>query len=77
MILCLNWAKASHSSPARCAIVRYSILQENQQLFASKYQRILPTEAELIAELERERRLIEGEMVVCDLMLRWFWKGVV
>lgn len=42
-------------------IVRYSVLQENQQLFASKYQRILPTEAELIAELERERRLIEGK----------------
>lgn len=42
-------------------IVRYSVLQENQQLFASKYQHILPTEAELIAELERERRLIEGK----------------
>jgi len=42
-------------------IVRYSVLQENQQLFASKYRRILPTEAELIAELERERRLIEGK----------------
>lgn len=40
-------------------IVRYSVLQENQQLFASKYQRILPTEAELSAELERERRLFE------------------
>lgn len=38
-------------------IVRYSVLQENQQLFASKYQRMLPTEAELIAELERERRM--------------------
>ncbi len=42
-------------------IVRYSVLQENQQLFASKYQRILPTEAELIAELERERRLLERQ----------------
>lgn len=40
-------------------IVRYSMLQENQQLFASKYQRILPTEQELSAELERERRLFE------------------
>ncbi len=40
-------------------IVRYSVLQENQQLFASKYKRILPTEAELSAELERERRLFE------------------
>lgn len=41
-------------------IVKYSVLKESQQLFASKYQRILPTEAELIAEIEREKRLIEG-----------------
>ncbi len=42
-------------------IVKYSVIKENQQLFASKYQRILPTEAELIAEIEREKRLIGGE----------------
>ncbi len=42
-------------------IVKYSVIKENQQLFASKYQRILPTEAELIAEIEREKRLIENE----------------
>nr|VFJ55988.1 MAG: Predicted nuclease of restriction endonuclease-like (RecB) superfamily, DUF1016 family [Candidatus Kentron sp. DK]VFJ69483.1 MAG: Predicted nuclease of restriction endonuclease-like (RecB) superfamily, DUF1016 family [Candidatus Kentron sp. DK] len=41
-------------------IVKYSVIQENQQLFASKYQRILPTEEELIAEIEREKRLIEN-----------------
>jgi len=41
-------------------VVKYSVIQESQQLFASKYQRILPTEAELIAEIEREKRLIEG-----------------
>lgn len=40
-------------------VVKYSILQGSQQLFASKYQRVLPTEAELIAEIEREKRLIE------------------
>ena len=39
-------------------IVKYSVIQENQHLFASKYQRILPTEEELIAEIEREKRLI-------------------
>jgi predicted nuclease of restriction endonuclease-like (RecB) superfamily len=39
-------------------IVKYSVIKENPQLFASKYQRILPTEAELIAEIEREKRLI-------------------
>ncbi|MGK5093062.1 PDDEXK nuclease domain-containing protein [Deltaproteobacteria bacterium TL4] len=41
-------------------IVKYSVIQENKHLFASKYQRILPTEAELIAEIEREKRLIKG-----------------
>jgi len=40
--------------------VKYSVLQENEQLFASKYQRVLPTEEELIAEIEREKRLIES-----------------
>jgi len=42
------------------ATVKYSVLQENEQLFASKYQRVLPTEEELIAEIEREKRLIES-----------------
>lgn len=42
-------------------LVKYSVLKENEQLFASKYQQILPTEEELIAEIEREKRLIEGE----------------
>lgn len=41
-------------------VVKYSVIKESQQLFASKYQRILPTEQELIAEIEREKRLIEG-----------------
>jgi len=41
-------------------VVKYSVLKESEQVFASKYQRILPTEAELIAEIEREKRLIEG-----------------
>lgn len=41
-------------------VVKYSVIKESQQLFASKYQRILPTEEELIAEIGREKRLIEG-----------------
>jgi predicted nuclease of restriction endonuclease-like (RecB) superfamily len=40
-------------------IVQYSVLKGSEQLFASKYRTVLPTEAELIAELERERRVIE------------------
>ncbi len=42
-------------------LVKYSVLKENEQIFASKYKRILPTEEELIAEIEREKRLIERE----------------
>lgn len=40
-------------------VVQYSVLKGNEQLFASKYRTILPSEEELIAELERERRLLE------------------
>lgn len=40
------------------AIVKYSVIKESQQLFASKHQRTLPTEKELIAETMREKRLI-------------------
>ena len=39
-------------------IARYSVLKESKQLFASKYRLILPTEEELKAELEREKRMI-------------------
>jgi hypothetical protein len=37
------------------SVVRYSVLHENQQLFASKYKLVLPSEEELRAELDRER----------------------
>lgn len=40
-------------------VVKYSVIEDSKQLFASKYQRILPTEAELVAEIEREKRLIK------------------
>lgn len=40
-------------------IVKYSILNDNSQLFATKYMPYLPTEAELIAEINRERKLLE------------------
>jgi len=39
-------------------IVKYSILKENRQLFATKYQTVLPTEDEL-AEMISKGRLIE------------------
>jgi len=34
--------------------VRYSVLHENEQLFASRYKLVLPSEEELRAELDRE-----------------------
>lgn len=42
------------------AVARYSMLAEGRQLFASRYQPWLPTEAELQAELARDRALLEG-----------------
>ena len=41
------------------AIVKYSILHENKQLFASKYLLYLPSEDELKKEIERERKLLD------------------
>lgn len=37
------------------SMARYSILAGSEQLFASKYSLVLPTEGELRAEIERER----------------------
>ncbi len=41
------------------AVAKYSILNENRQIFASKYLPHLPSEEELRIEIEREHRLIE------------------
>jgi len=42
-------------------IVKYSVLNENKQMFAAKYRLYLPTEEELRTEIEREKHLIEME----------------
>lgn len=44
------------------AVAKYSILNENKQLFASKYLPNLPTEEQLRREIERERHLIESAL---------------
>ena len=41
------------------AVAKYSLLADSQQLFASRYRAFLPTEAELQAELQRDRALLE------------------
>jgi len=43
-------------------VVRYSVLHESEQLFASKYRLILPTEEELRQEIEREREAIDASV---------------
>jgi hypothetical protein len=44
------------------SIVKYSVLAENENLFASKYRLYLPSEDELRAELQREREIIERQI---------------
>ena len=51
LILC-----ADHNN----AVARYSVLNDRTQIFASRYVTCLPTEAELAAEIQRTRALIEG-----------------
>ena len=40
-------------------IAKYSVLAENKHLFATKYLPFLPTEEELIAEIEREKQILK------------------
>lgn len=47
-------------------VVKYSLLNDNKQIFASKYMTYLPTEQELKKEIERERQLIEQEKKLND-----------
>lgn len=42
-------------------IVKYSVLQESQQIFASKYMTVLPTAEELQKELERNQLIYRQE----------------
>lgn len=42
-------------------IVKYSILEENKQIFASKYMLYIPTEEELKREINKDREILEIE----------------
>lgn len=48
------------------SVVRYSVLHENKQLFASKYKLVLPSEEELRAELDRERSALLAQRSEAD-----------
>jgi hypothetical protein len=53
IILC---AQRDHS------VVKYSVLAGNEQLFATKYRLVLPSEDELRAELEREQTAFQNRL---------------
>ena len=46
------------------SVVRYSVLHGNEQLFASKYKLVLPSEEELRVELERERAVLADQQAL-------------
>ena len=52
LILCTEKSKT---------IVKYSLLNESKQIFASKYQTYLPTEKQLSQEIQREKEQIEQD----------------
>jgi hypothetical protein len=52
IILCLDKSEA---------VVRYTLPEDNKQIFASRYKLYLPTEEELAAEIIKELQAIEME----------------
>lgn len=42
-------------------VAKYSVLHQNPQLFASKYVHYLPSEAELVAEIEQQKYIFEQQ----------------
>jgi predicted nuclease of restriction endonuclease-like (RecB) superfamily len=57
LILCTKKSKT---------IVKYSLLSENKQIFASKYKLYMPSVKELQQEITRERQVIEQEKGLKD-----------
>jgi predicted nuclease of restriction endonuclease-like (RecB) superfamily len=47
-------------------VVKFSVLNENQQLFATKYIAYLPTEEEIVAEVERSKHWIANTQQLQD-----------
>ena len=42
------------------AMARYSVLSEGRQIFAARYMKVLPTEAQLAREMERKQRSLKA-----------------
>ena len=47
-------------------MIRYTLLEDSKQIFASRYKLYLPSEEELRIELEREKSLLEMENKLND-----------
>ncbi len=43
------------------AVVKYTLSEDNNQIFASIYKRYMPSEEELKQELKREQQILEFE----------------
>jgi hypothetical protein len=52
IILCLDKSEA---------VVRYTLPEDNKQIFALRYKLYLPTEEELAAEIIKERQMLDME----------------
>jgi predicted nuclease of restriction endonuclease-like (RecB) superfamily len=50
-------------SERNAAVAKYSALADKPQLFASKYQTLLPSEEELRVELEHDRAMLENAKI--------------
>lgn len=48
-------------SDKKDTIVKYSVLNDNKNLFASKYQLYLPTEEELAREIQKQKEEFEDK----------------
>jgi len=48
-------------------VVKYSVLKDSEQLFVSRYRLVLPTEEELVREIERERRKIMEQRALYEV----------
>ena len=46
------------------SVVKYTLSEENQQIFASKYKLYMPTEKQLENEIKKEQELLEIEKVL-------------
>ena len=55
IVLCANKSES---------VVKYTLSEENQQIFASKYKLYMPTEKQLENEIKKEQELLDIEKVL-------------